>query len=261
MACLGAPQSPAVSRRLRNVCFGSVSEQACARLSRCERIVGQSNAAEGRCAAHGLRSRFITRHRGAERQSNAGTCRNSTAQPDRLARTVNSSADCQSGARAEEVDQGVASRLVKIFQSTACWHLAIGIFLLQSMRRRHFLYGAAFALASPAVHAQSARERTLRLVPLTSLYSLDTVFNTSLVTTNHGWAVYNSLFGMNSKGEIKPQMAEGYTLSDDGSLRDHSARRPQISQWRARPGTGLSPEPEAMDRTGDFWPNDCAVHR
>ena len=72
------------------------------------------------------------------------------------------------------------------------------------MRRRHFLYGAASALAAPAVHAQSSRERTLKLVPLTSLYSLDTIFNTSLVTTNHGWAVYDSLFGMNSKGEIKP---------------------------------------------------------
>ena len=40
------------------------------------------------------------------------------------------------------------------------------------MRRRHFLYGAAFALGAPAVHAQSTRERTLKLVPLTSLYSL-----------------------------------------------------------------------------------------
>ena len=92
------------------------------------------------------------------------------------------------------------------------------------MRRRHFLYGAASALAAPAIHAQSARERTLKLVPLTSLYSLDTVFNTSLVTTNHGWAVYDSLFGMNSKGEIKPQMAEGHTLSDDGKVYEITLR-------------------------------------
>jgi peptide/nickel transport system substrate-binding protein len=92
------------------------------------------------------------------------------------------------------------------------------------MRRRHFLYGAASALAAPAVHAQSSRERTLKLVPLTSLYSLDTIFNTSLVTTNHGWAVYDSLFGMNSKGEIKPQMAEGHTLSDDGRIYEITLR-------------------------------------
>ena len=51
-----------------------------------------------------------------------------------------------------------------------------------------------------------------------SLYSLDTVFNTSLVTTNHGWAVYDSLFALNSKREVRPQMAEGHTVSEDGRV-------------------------------------------
>jgi len=89
------------------------------------------------------------------------------------------------------------------------------------MKRRTFIQGTAAAaagsvLAKPAVAAAAAREKTLRVVPLTSLYSVDTVFNTSLVTTNHGWAVYDTLFGLNSKKEITPQMAEGHTLSDDG---------------------------------------------
>ena len=59
------------------------------------------------------------------------------------------------------------------------------------MKRRHFIQGSAAAatLAAPAVNAQTARAKTLKVVPLTSLYSLDTVFNTSLVTTNHRWAV------------------------------------------------------------------------
>ena len=88
------------------------------------------------------------------------------------------------------------------------------------MKRRHFIQGSAAAatLAAPAVNAQTARAKTLKVVPLTSLYSLDTVFNTSLVTTNHGWAVYDTLFGLNNKREIKPQMAEGYTVSDDGRV-------------------------------------------
>ena len=89
------------------------------------------------------------------------------------------------------------------------------------MKRRAFIQAtaaAASALAAPAVHAQTARAKTLRVVPLTSLYSLDTVFNTSLVTTNHGWAVYDTLFGINNKKEIKPQMAEGHTLSEDGRV-------------------------------------------
>ena len=86
------------------------------------------------------------------------------------------------------------------------------------MKRRAFLASTAAAslLAAPSVRAQSARAKTLRVVPLTSLFSLDTVFNTSLVTTNHGYAVYDTLFGFNTKREISPQMAEGYNISDDG---------------------------------------------
>jgi peptide/nickel transport system substrate-binding protein len=87
------------------------------------------------------------------------------------------------------------------------------------MQRRRFIQAAAAsALAAPAVHAQDTRAKTLKLVPVTSLYSLDTVFNTSLVTTNHGWAVYDMLFALDSKHEIKPQMAEGYTLSEDARV-------------------------------------------
>jgi TAT (twin-arginine translocation) pathway signal sequence len=57
------------------------------------------------------------------------------------------------------------------------------------MQRRSFLRGTAGAAATavlpaPAVFAQLARTRMLRVIPLTSFYSLDTVFNTSLVTTN-----------------------------------------------------------------------------
>lgn len=92
------------------------------------------------------------------------------------------------------------------------------------MKRRNFLGGAAgvaaslssqIAMAQPA-GAQPARARTLRLVPVTALTVLDPVFSTSLVTTSHGWTVYDTLFGINGKGEIKPQMAEGFSVSDDG---------------------------------------------
>jgi peptide/nickel transport system substrate-binding protein len=89
------------------------------------------------------------------------------------------------------------------------------------MRRRSFLRGtagaaAAAVLPAPSVLAQPARTRTLRVIPLTSLYSVDTVFNTSLVTTNHGFACYDTLFGVTRAREIRPQMAEGYAIEDDG---------------------------------------------
>ena len=88
-------------------------------------------------------------------------------------------------------------------------------------KRRGFTQGSAVAAAQAAVGgapaiAQNNRAKTLKVIPLTSLYSVDTVFNTSLVTTNHGWAVYDTLFGMTRKREVKPQMAEGHEVSDDG---------------------------------------------
>jgi peptide/nickel transport system substrate-binding protein len=45
---------------------------------------------------------------------------------------------------------------------------------------------------------------------------LDPIFTTAQPTVNHGWAIYDLLFAVTSKLVIKPQMAEGYTLSDDG---------------------------------------------
>ena len=89
------------------------------------------------------------------------------------------------------------------------------------MKRRSFLRAAAAAGATagirvPAVFAQTAREKTLRIAPITALASVDTVFNTSLVTTNHGYAVYDTLFGFTGKREITPQMAEGHSVENDG---------------------------------------------
>ena len=88
------------------------------------------------------------------------------------------------------------------------------------MKRRTFLRtsaaAAATSLAAPTVMAQTRREKTLRVAPLTALSSVDTVFNTSLVTTNHGYAAYDTLFGFTAKREITPQMAEGYSIENDG---------------------------------------------
>jgi len=89
------------------------------------------------------------------------------------------------------------------------------------MRRRTFLRTAAGGAAASALPrrfaiAQTTRARTLRFVPQANLTLLDPIFTTALVTINHGWAIYDTLFGANIKQEIKPQMADGYTVSDDG---------------------------------------------
>ena len=87
------------------------------------------------------------------------------------------------------------------------------------MQRRTVLRGAAASAAFGATRfaiAQGTREKTLRIVPHANLTLLDPIFTTALVSINHGWAIYDTLFGVTAKFEPRPQMAEGYTISDDG---------------------------------------------
>lgn len=124
------------------------------------------------------------------------------------------------------------------------------------MRRRTVLAGlGAAALAAPAL-AQPARARTLRLVPQANLTLLDPHFTTAQVTTNHAWAIYDTLFSINRAQEPLPQMAAGYVFEDDGrtcliTLRDglkfHNGEpvRAQdcaqsLIRWAAREALGQS---------------------
>ncbi|MGE4046500.1 MAG: ABC transporter substrate-binding protein, partial [Acetobacteraceae bacterium] len=86
------------------------------------------------------------------------------------------------------------------------------------MKRRTFLTAAAAAPFVPTKFAigQPANARTLIFVPQANLTLLDPIFTTAQPTVNHGWAIYDLLFGVTANLEPKPQMAEGYTLSDDG---------------------------------------------
>jgi peptide/nickel transport system substrate-binding protein len=86
------------------------------------------------------------------------------------------------------------------------------------MRRRSLLHAAASlpaaGLARPAI-GQAMRERTLRFVPQANLTSLDPIWTTAAVTENHGWAVFDTLFGLTDDLKTRPQMAEGHSVSDD----------------------------------------------
>jgi peptide/nickel transport system substrate-binding protein len=123
------------------------------------------------------------------------------------------------------------------------------------MKRRTILTAAA-AAAIPTRFAigQNRRAQILRFVPQANLSLLDPIVTTAQPTVNHGWAIYDLLFGINGKFEPKPQMAEGYTLSDDGRtylirLRDglkfHNGEPvraqdcvPSLARWAARETIG-----------------------
>ena len=127
------------------------------------------------------------------------------------------------------------------------------------MKRRTFLGAAgagtlgAAALPRFAI-AQNSRAKTLRFVPQANLTLLDPIFTTALVTINHGWAIYDTLFGTTTDQKVTPQMAEGYTLSDDGrtyliklreGLKFHNGEpvraqdcAPSLARWAARETIG-----------------------
>ncbi|HWX49338.1 MAG TPA: ABC transporter substrate-binding protein [Roseomonas sp.] len=98
------------------------------------------------------------------------------------------------------------------------------------MQRRRLLQSAAllpFApLARPAL-AQDRRARTLRLVPQANLTVLDPILTTAGVTLDHGYCVFDTLYGTGADFRPTPQMAEGHEVSADGRL------------WRIRLRPGL----------------------
>ena len=85
------------------------------------------------------------------------------------------------------------------------------------MQRRTFVATAAAALAAPRI-AQSQASRVLKFIPQADLTVLDPMWTTAYVTRNHGFMVFDTLFGQNGQYAPSPQMLEGYTTENDGKL-------------------------------------------
>ena len=83
------------------------------------------------------------------------------------------------------------------------------------IKRRSFLAATAAAsvLARPAL-AQGGQK--LIFVPQGNLVSLDPVWTTATVTRNFAFLVYDTLYGLDAKLGVHPQMAEGHSVEDDG---------------------------------------------
>jgi len=73
---------------------------------------------------------------------------------------------------------------------------------------------AATALSTALAFAAEAQ--TVKLIPQADLKSFDPVWNTAAITQNHGFMVYDYLFGMDKNLSPKPQMVQSYTASPDG---------------------------------------------
>jgi peptide/nickel transport system substrate-binding protein len=85
------------------------------------------------------------------------------------------------------------------------------------MNMRWKLTAAAVALAASTVMGTvwAQAQTTLRVVMHSDLKIVDPIWTTAYITRNHGYMIYDTLFSMDEKGEIKPQMIEKYDESAD----------------------------------------------
>ena len=82
------------------------------------------------------------------------------------------------------------------------------------MKRRTMLAAtAAAAMGTPAI-AQPVR--VLRFIPQADLSTLDPHWNTAYVTRNHGYMVFDTLYGLDSGFRATPQMVAGHVVEDGG---------------------------------------------
>jgi peptide/nickel transport system substrate-binding protein len=85
------------------------------------------------------------------------------------------------------------------------------------------LRGLVAALALTGVFAVSiiqaapaaAQQKTLKFVPEADLRILDPIATTAYITRNYAYMVYDTLFSVNEKFEVQPQMVDKWTISAD----------------------------------------------
>ena len=73
------------------------------------------------------------------------------------------------------------------------------------------LGAAAAALLSFSAEAQT----TLKVVKHSDVKIIDPIWTTAYIVRNHGYMIYDTLFAVNDKLEVKPQMVESWKVSDD----------------------------------------------
>jgi peptide/nickel transport system substrate-binding protein len=85
------------------------------------------------------------------------------------------------------------------------------------MRFKKWLIHAAAAVAL-AVLPTAASAQTLKVVMHSDVKILDPIWTTAYIVRNHGYMIYDTLFAVDDKLAIKPQMVDTWTVSDDKRL-------------------------------------------
>ncbi len=85
---------------------------------------------------------------------------------------------------------------------------------MNTPRRLATLVSIVAVLLGSAV-VPAAAQSTLRVVMHSDLKIVDPIWTTAYIVRNHGYLVYDTLFAMDAKGDVKPQMVDKYEVSGD----------------------------------------------
>jgi len=77
---------------------------------------------------------------------------------------------------------------------------------------------AAVLVASAGAALAQGDSKVLRVVPHSNLAILDPIWTTAYMSRNHGYMIYDTLFGSDEKNQVKPQMVESWSVSPDNRL-------------------------------------------
>ncbi len=83
---------------------------------------------------------------------------------------------------------------------------------------RKLLRSVAAAALAVTFAGPVAAESVFKVVVHADLKNTDPIWTTALITGEHGYNIYDTLFATDENLQIHPQMAEGYTVTDDGLL-------------------------------------------
>jgi len=72
---------------------------------------------------------------------------------------------------------------------------------------------SGFGVVTPA--AAQDGNKTLRMVPHAGLAILDPIWTRGYITRNHGYMIYDTLFGMDAQGTVQPQMVQRWEVGKD----------------------------------------------
>jgi len=91
---------------------------------------------------------------------------------------------------------------------------------------RRLATAAALSVLSLATSLPAMAQGTvLRVVPHSNLAILDPIWTTAYMSRNHGYMIYDTLFGTDEAGKIKPQMVDTFNISPDNRLYTFKLRK------------------------------------